>query len=147
MNLVIIGKDTDNIAMDVWKFNTNYTVINESPYLGDDGLIDFIKDKDVIISTTADQFEYVEINKFLEYMFTYKFIPIFIADDSDALEYKMYTAINELIEDSVLYLRNENNEEYNEFIEIVKDYLFKRKESNDKTVRTPRKRKSRTSKK
>lgn len=144
MNLVIIGNDVDDIAMDVWKGNTNFTVLNQSPYLWGKNFLEYIKNKEVIVSTTADQFESVAINNFLEFMDKKEFIPIFIANGKDDFVNKMYTAVNELIPDAVLYTRNKKNEGYTELIKITRGYLFKRKESNDKTVRTPRKRKKRT---
>ena len=33
MNLLIVGKDVDDLALKVWEANTNYTVLNMSPYL------------------------------------------------------------------------------------------------------------------
>ena len=43
MNLMIIGNDTDSIALDVWKANTNYTVLNQSPYVWGSSFKKFVK--------------------------------------------------------------------------------------------------------
>lgn len=147
MNLVVIGNDTDDIALDIWKGNTNYTVLNQNPYLWGKNLLEYISNKDVIISTTADQFEVVEINDFLEYMHEHKFIPIFIADDEEDFVNKMYIAIHDILQDAVLFIRNEQNEGYTELIKIAREYLIKRNESDGKTIRTSRKRKTSSSKK
>lgn len=147
MNLVIIGNDTDKIALDIWKGNTNFTVLNKDPCLWGSNFLSYIDGKEIIVSTSDEQFKTRTINQFLEYMDKHAFIPIFIADDKDSFVNTMYTAVNELIPDAVLFTRNEKNEGYRELIEIAREYLFKRKESNDKTVRTPRKRKASTSKK
>jgi hypothetical protein len=147
MNLVIIGNDVDDIALDIWKGNTNFTVLNKSPYLWGTNFLEYIKGKEVIVTTTDEQFKSKTTNQFLEYLDKYEFIPIFISDGPEDFVNLMYTAVNELVQDAILYTRNEKNEEYDILIKMTKDYLFKRKESNDKTVRTPRKRKTSTSKK
>lgn len=147
MNLVVIGDNVDSIALDIWKGNTNYTVLNQNPYLWGKCFIDYIQGKDVIVSTSAEQFEEKTINQFLEYMLKYDFIPIFIAENSDDIVNLMYTAVNEILQDAVLFTKNEKNEGYEELLKITRDYLFKRKEKDDKTVRAPRKRKTSSTKK
>lgn len=147
MNLVIIGNDTDSIAMDVWKGNTNFTVLNQNPYLWGKLFLEYIKNKDVIVSTNAEQFKSTSTNKFLEYMQKYNFIPIFIADDEEDFVTMMYAAVSDILQDAVLFIRNEKNENYDDLIEIARNYLFKRKESDDNTIRAPRKRKTSASKK
>lgn len=147
MNLVIIGSDVDDIAMDIWKGNTNFTVLNKNPYLWGENFLRYIEGKEVIVTTNDEQFKSKTTNQFLEYMEKHNFIPIFIADDKDDFVNLMYTAVNEILQDAILYTRNAKNEEYDIFIKMTREYLFKRKENNDKTVRTPRKRKTSTSKK
>lgn len=147
MNLVLIGNDVDNIALDIWKGNTNFTVLNKNPYLWGTNFLTYIDGKEVIVTTNDEQFKTKTTNQFIEYMEKYNFIPIFIADNKDDFVNLMYTAVNEILQDAILYTRNEKNEEYDVFIKITREYLFKRKEDNDKTVRTPRKRKTSTTKK
>lgn len=146
MNLVVIGNDTDQICLDIWKGNTNYTVLNQNPYLWGKNFIEYIKNRDVIVSTTDEQFQTKTINEFVEYMIKHDFIPIFIADNSEDFVNQMYSAVNDILQQAVLYTRNEKNEEYDILLKITKDYIIKRNESDDKTVRTPRKRKTSTSK-
>lgn len=147
MNLVLIGNDVDNIALDIWKGNTNFTVLNKNPYLWGTNFLTYIDGKEVIVTANDEQFKTKTTNQFIEYMEKYNFIPIFIADNKDDFVNLMYTAVNEILQDAILYTRNEKNEEYDVFIKITREYLFKRKEDNDKTVRTPRKRKTSASKK
>ena len=147
MNLVIIGNDVDDIAMDIWKGNTNFTELNKNPYLWGENFLNYIDGKEVIVTTNDEQFKSKTTNQFLEYMEKHNFIPIFIADNKDDFVNLMYTAVNEILQDAILYTRNAKNEEYDIFIKMTREYLFKRKENNDKTVRTPRKRKTSTSKK
>lgn len=148
MNLVVIGNNTDDIALEIWQGNTNFTVLNKNPYLWGKNFLDYIKNKEVIVSTNAEQFQYVDANKFLEYLEKYNFIPIFIADDKNDFVCNMYTLIDDIVPEAVLFIRNEKNEGYTELIKIAREYLFKRKERDgDKTVRTPRKRKASASKK
>ena len=84
MNLMIIGNDTDNIALDIWKGNTNYTVLNQSPYVWSNDFKKFIKDRPVIVSTTSEQFVEKNINDVIEFMIKNEFIPILIADNKKA---------------------------------------------------------------
>ena len=147
MNLVVIGNNTDEICLDIWKNNTNFTVLNKNPYLWGSDFIKFIEDNPVIVSTNTEQFINKSINDFIEYMRKYNFIPIFIADDCEDFVNIMYTAINDIIQDSVLFKRNENNEGYELLLKITKEYLFKRNDENDKIIRTPRKRKTGSTKK
>lgn len=135
MNLVIIGNDVDDIALDIWKGNTNYTVLNKSPYLWGTNFINYIGNKDVIVTTDEEQFKAKTINQFLEYMTEHEFIPIFIADSGDDFVNLMYTAVNEIIQDAVLYTRNETNDGYDELIKLTRNYLIKRKNIDDKVVR------------
>ena len=148
MNILVIGNNADEIALDIWKNNTNFTVLNQNPYLWGKNFLDYIKGKEVIVSTNAEQFTTKSINEFLEYIDKHEFIPIFIADDKEDFVNQMYSCVDSLVPDAVLFTRNEKNEGYTELIKITRDYLFKRKESDgDKTVRTPRKRKTSTTKK
>lgn len=143
MNLLIVGDDVQDIAMEIWKTNTNYAVVNNSRCLWDKEFINYIKNKNVIVTTTKEQFECVNANEFLMYLEKYEFIPIFIAKDKDDFVCNMYTLIDDTVPEAVLFIRNENNEGYIELIKISTEYLFKRKKSNgDKTLRTPRKRKA-----
>lgn len=138
MNLLVIGNNTDEIALEIWKGNTNFTVLNKNPYLWGKNFLDYIKNRDVIVSTTSEQFNYVDANKFLEFLEKEKFIPIFIADDKDDFVCSMYTLIDDTVPDAVLFIRNEKNEGYIELIKVAREYLFKRKNSNgDKAIRTP----------
>ena len=54
MNLIIIGNNTDKIAMEIWKANTNYYILNKNPYLFSEDFKKFIDKKDVIVSTTSE---------------------------------------------------------------------------------------------
>lgn len=147
MNLVVIGNNTDDICLDIWKGNTNFTVLNRNPFLWGKNFLDYISNRDVIVSTTCEQFETKSINDFIEYMLKYKFIPIFIVDNDDDFGNNMYCAVNDILQDAILYKRNEKNEEYDVFLKITKEYLFKKDERNDKTVRASGKRKAGSSKK
>lgn len=143
MNLIIIGENTESIAMDIWKGNTNFTVLNKSPYLFNKQFLKFIKNKPVIISTTAEQFEQKPINDVVEFFIKNKFIPIFISNNKKSIERKMHTAIEELIPSALLYTRNKENKDYDILIKTTQEYLIGKGiiENGNKTVRTSRKRK------
>ena len=61
MNLILIGNDIDNIALDVWKGNTNYLVLNQSPYVWGKDFAKFIDNKEVIVSTTSERCKFFRI--------------------------------------------------------------------------------------
>ena len=75
-------------------------------------------------------------------------IPILIADNETSFENTMYIALFDEIPNTVLYTRNKEQKDYGEFIKIAQGYLLgKGIEDNDRTIRTPKKRKRTTSKK
>lgn len=149
MNLMIIGNDTDNIALDIWKGNTNYTVLNQSPYVWSNDFKKFIKDRPVIVSTTSEQFVEKNINDVIEFMIKNEFIPILIADNKKAIENNIYTALSDSILSSLLYIKNKENKDYGELIKRTQGYLLGKGiiENGNKTLRTPRKRKKSTTEK
>lgn len=137
MNLMIIGDDVDKIAKDIWKANTNYYIINQNPYVFDKNFIKFIKNKRVIVCTTVEQFEDKDFNTVVDFMNDNKFIPIFVTDSNETIENRIYIAIDNYVENCVLYLKNEKNEDYDNLIKICGDYLLgKGLINNDTTLRT-----------
>lgn len=149
MNLILIGNDIDNFALDIWKANTNYTVLNKSPSLWSKLFKNYINNRDVIVVTTNDQFVNKDINDVIEFMNKNKFIPILIADNSKSIENNIYTALSDEIPSTLLYTKNKENKDYDELIKISQGYLLGKGiiENGDKTLRTPRKRKKSTTKK
>lgn len=149
MNLILIGNDIDNFALDIWKANTNYTVLNKSPSLWSKLFKNYINDRDVIVVTTNDQFVNKDINDVIEVMNKNKFIPILIADNSKSIENNIYTALSDEIPSTLLYTKNKENKDYDELIKISQGYLLGKGiiENGNKTLRTPRKRKKSTTKK
>lgn len=147
MNLLIIGEHVDNIAMEIWKCNTNYCVLNNALVWCNDFIKYIKKQKKVIVASTSKQFKERPINDVIEFLSKYDFIPVLIADDKKSFENTMYTALVDEIPNTILYTRNKENKDYNEFIEITKGYLLgKGLENGNKTISTPRKRKRTTSK-
>lgn len=146
MNLILIGNDIDAVALDIWKANTNYTVLNQSPYVWNKQFTNFIENRPVIVVTTAEQFQSKQINETLDFMIDLKFIPIFIADNKTSIENKMYTALIDEIPSAVLWIKNKENKNYNELIKISQGYLLGKGiiKNDNKTLRTPRKRKKST---
>lgn len=149
MNLILIGNDIDNFALDIWKANTNYTVLNKSPSVWSKLFKNYINNRDVIVVTTNDQFVNKDINDVIEFMNKNKFIPILIADNSKSIETNIYTALSDEIPSTLLYTKNKENKDYDELIKISQGYLLGKGiiENGNKTLRTPRKRKKSTTKK
>lgn len=139
MNLLIIGTDVDDLAMKVWKANTNYTVLNMSPYLwGKDFKKFYKKHKELIVTSTAGQFLTNGVDEFIDLMRQYEFTPIFIADDKDSIERVMHTNVEEVLPYSILYMGTKNCDKYPELIKILQGYITgKGFENGDNTVSTP----------
>lgn len=137
MNLLIIGNDVDEYALDIWKGNTNYTVINKSPNVWCKEFDKYVKNKKVIVVTTSKQFQDKDINSTIDLMLKKNFIPILIADNKDSVEVKMYYALEEEIPETVLYIKNKTNKDYKELINLTKRYLLgKGIIHDDRTIRT-----------
>lgn len=147
MNLILIGNDIDDTAKKIWTANTNYTILNKSPYLWNSMFDKFIEDKDFIVCTTSEQFKDKTINDTIDLFEKHNAIPIFIADNKDSFERTMHSAVEELLPNSVLYTKNKENKDFDVLIKLAQSYLLGKGLINDKTLRTPRKRKKSTSKK
>lgn len=140
MNLLIIGKDVDELAMRVWKANTNYTVLNMSPYLwGKDFKKFYKKHKELIVTSTAGQFLANGVEDFVDLMKQYEFTPIFIAEDKEAIERVMHTNVEEILPYSVVYIGNDKSEKYPELISLLQGYITGKGfiENGDNIVSTP----------
>ena len=139
MNILVIGENTDPIAMDIWRGNTNYMVLNQSPYVWGKDFLKFIKNKEVIVSTKSDQFESKDINEFVDWCKKHEFVPIFIADEGvHNFVDTMYVAVNELLPNSILYARNKEQKDYQMFLKLCRKYLLGKGiiENDNKPVRT-----------
>jgi hypothetical protein len=148
MNLIVIGDDVDHIALDIWKGNTNYVVLNQSPCLWNKDFLKYIKNKNVIVSSTAEQFVEKTINEVIEYLVEHDFIPVLIAKDKKSIENNIYTGLSSEIPNTILYTKNKENKDYNELLKITHGYLLGKGLINEnKTLRTPRKRKTTITKK
>ena len=125
MNLLIIGNDVDDIAKDAWKANTNYMILNMSPYLWGKEFKKFHKKhKELIVTSTSGQFLTNGIEEFVELMQEYDFIPVFIAEDKVAIERCMHTKVEEMLPHSILYMGTKNCDKYPELIKILQGYLL-----------------------
>lgn len=124
MNLLIIGNDVDGLALKTWEANTNYTILNMSPYLwGKDFEKFYKKHKDIIVTSTKDQFAERGVDDFLDLMKKYEFIPTFVCDDKDGFERIMHTNVEEVLPYSMLFMGNRQTKEYEELIEILQGYI------------------------
>ena len=143
MNLIIIGNETDEIAMDIWRGNTNYMVLNKSPYIWSKNYADFVKDKAVIVSTTSEQFENRTINDTIEILKSRNFIPILISDKEDDMPSLMYSVLKDENLNTLWYMKNKKKIDYDELIKTAQGYLLV-KGLYDNAIRRPRKRKKST---
>lgn len=147
MNLVIIGRDVDSVAMDIWKANTNYTILNKNPDMFSKQFASFIKGRPTIAVIEREQIETKPVNDVIELMLKLDFIPILIADNKTSVEHNMYTYLWEYIPSALLYVKNEKKTEYDKLVKIAQGYLLGKGIilNDNKTLRTSRKRKKSTS--
>lgn len=147
MNLVVIGKNIDDIAMDIWKANTNYTILNKNPDIFSNDFKKFIKGRPTIAVIDREQIENKAINDVIELFLKLEFIPIFIAEDKTTIDHTMYTTLDEFIPSALLWVKNEKKESYAKLIEIAGGYLLGKGIiiNDNQTLRTSRKRKKPTS--
>ena len=146
MNLVIIGRDVDNVAMDIWKANTNYTILNKNPDMFSKQFAAFIKGRPTIAVIEREQIETKPVNDVIELMLKLDFIPILIADSKTSVAHNMYTYFWEYIPSALLYVKNEKKTEYDKLVKISQGYLLGKGIilNDNKTLRTSRKRKKST---
>lgn len=149
MNLILIGNEIDDFALDIWKANTNYTILNKNPYVWSKLFKNYISNRDVIVVTTNEQFMDKNINDVIEFMHKNNFIPILIADNPKSIENNIYTALCDEIPSALLYTRNKEKKDYDELIKISQGYLLGKGiiDNGNKTLRTSKKRKKSTIKK
>lgn len=121
MNLMIIGDDTEQIAKDIWMKNTNYAIININEFSKD--LKHFIKNKEVILTTTPKVILNEPLGTILEFLKTNHCIPLIVSKSGE----QIYYGLSSEIEETLMYVENEENKDYDKFIEIAQGYLFKRK--------------------
>lgn len=148
MNLIVIGKDTDSIAISIWNKNTNFTILNKIKNLKNNGLLDYIDSHKVVLSVPTKTIIKTKVNYFIEFCLTHKCVPIFIAENKDDFVNTMYVAVNEQLKGTLLYTKNDENKDFEELLNIAKEYMsLKGFNFNDNAVRTPRKRKTSATKK
>lgn len=149
MNLMLIGNDIDKIALEIWKANTNYTILNKSPNVWNKLFTKYIYKRDVIVVTTSEQFVSKNINDVIDFMNKYDFIPVLVADSNKSIENNLYTGLTDEIPSTLLYIKNEKNKDYDEFVKISQGYLLGKGiiENENKTIRTSKKRKRTSAKK
>ena len=141
MNILLIGSNTEKIAKDIWSANTNYYIIGDNPDIWSDEFINFSKDKKLIVLIENDRILSKKVNDVIDDMFKYKYIPIIVTDFEDTIDYNIYSALSESIPETILYIRNDDDKEYNEFIKLTQDYLLGKGIISDEynTLRTSKK--------
>lgn len=124
MNLLIIGNDVDDLAKEVWTANTNYMVLNMSPYLWGKEFEKFHKKHpELIVTSTAGQFLQNGVDDFVNLMNEHNFTPVFIAEDKDSIERVMHTNVEETLPYSVLFMGARNTKEYTDLVNMLKGYI------------------------
>lgn len=152
MNLFIIGDDIHEIVMDIWRKNTNFTVIGCTD-ISNKQFLTYIKDRHFILEGSVDQFKnkITEVDAFLDFCDKYTCIPIFVKStkNEDSFEELMFTNVKNFIKSSALYYRGDDVD--GKGLKALKDmcfnYTINKGLYDDTVVRTPKTRKGRPSKK
>lgn len=120
-NLLILGKNVEDIAKDIWKNNTNYTIAKS-----DKSLFNFkgdLTNTDMIIIMDSEELKDLKVPKVLKFVYENDLIPILIGDKVESFENDCYFAFSDIDFRSIYYIRNKENAEYNEFIKMCSKYI------------------------
>ena len=134
-NILIIGNGITDFGREIYKSNTNYYLIEMSkPFPSE--ILNFIKNHNSIILAKPDLFDKVKIKRFADLCKKYNITPFFISETKEDKTDLIYSNVSLLVEGSHLYFKNDNNEDLELFIDIIKGYLLKGYVKNDKAIPT-----------
>lgn len=130
MNLMVVGKDVDNIALDIHKYRASkYYILNNIHKLGDWEFRSFIKGNDTIFVVDPSVIEAHSINYIIDFCERYEVGITLVGDDRGCIEENIYYNLVTRFPSSVIYWqRNPENKDYDELIEgsvTILDYTIR----------------------
>lgn len=146
-NILFIGSNCDDRLNDLWKLNTNYTVL-QCTDLNNKQFQDYIKklkNSNITYMTAKTLQDNHSINDVVSFCRKFHYTPVIISRDNKDSEHICYLALEDMLQRTIEYRLNEQNCEYEEFLDICREYV-KGCKRNDNTIQTSRRRKKLSSK-
>ncbi len=136
-NILYIGKNTDNVLTDIWHLNTNYTVIQCND-LNNKQFQDYIKklkNPNITYITAEKLQEKHSINDVVAFCRKFNYTPIIVSRSNKDPEHICYLALEDMLKKTIEYRLNDENIEYEEFLDICSEYV-KGRRHDDNTIQT-----------
>lgn len=130
MNLMVVGKDVDNIVLDIHKYRASkYYVLTNIHKLGDWEFRSFIKGNDTIFVVDPSVIESYSINYIIDFCERYEVGITLVGEGSGCIEENIYYNLVTRFPSSIIYWqRNKENKDYDELIEgsvAILDYTIR----------------------
>lgn len=128
-SLMLISNDEElakKIAKEVWKYNTNWTVISVTDCF-DYNFKKYISENKTLIVSDGECFRNTKPNNFIKYCDTYKILPIFIStkNNENSLPHEMYMMLEDIYLDTLEYIHDDRDiSSYDTLISIIKNYIW-----------------------
>lgn len=123
-NIILIGKNTKETSLDIWRINTGTYVVSVDD-IKDKNFISFILTckSPIICNFDEEYLEKCHVNDMMDFCEKYNFIPMFISVHNKDLSHCAFLTLNDRFRESMEYTKNDNSEDYKEFIHICASYM------------------------
>lgn len=130
MNLMVVGKDVDNIALDIHKYRASkYYILNNIHNLGDWEFRSFLKNNNSIFVVDSSVIESYSINYIIDFCEHHEVGVTLVGDVKGCIEESIYYNLVTRFPSSIIYWqRNKENQEYDDLIEgsvAILDYTIR----------------------
>lgn len=124
MNIIIVGKNIKQVGLDLHA-KTGFATLVEVEKFGDE-LIDYMQKNKTIAVCETDTISNIEPYDFYQLCEKTKSIPFFVANQEELpIEYTMCLQMNTWYQNSACYFVNDENTEYEVFLNIMETELRK----------------------
>lgn len=131
-NIIIIGKDVEDIGETAWNHNTNYTVVAMTKKLNDVAE-KYVDENDLIILADKEELKsFYNESEFINFCEIHDVLPVFISEENDPEDDYVETILKK-IPDGVLFKRNEHNVDFDKLDYILTERVLKGR-ANDNTA-------------
>ena len=123
-NIILIGANTKETSLDIWRKNTATYVVSVDN-IRDKDFISFILNSEAPIICIFDEkyLEQCSVNAMLDFCEKYNFIPMFVSIHNKDLSHCAFLTLNDRFRESMEYTKNDNSNDYEEFIHICASYM------------------------
>lgn len=134
-SILIVGKDTQDIADLGWKHNTNYTVVEMTDKLTDNA-IDTVTNSDMIILCDPAIYELYDEDEFCSLLEKLNCLLIFVQDEDTFDPSKYDNILKQYPETSLEYIRNEEDAQISWLEYYMTEQVLKGRKDGDSTLST-----------